>query len=479
MASSDKVFLTGATLAATILSGAAWWLGTGLAPMAWLTWLAPLPLLLIAARLRWQHAALAALCAGACAGLNQWHYLCGVIKLPPVVGVLVAAVPALSFALALLLHRRLRLSGRWLSAVLAFPALWVTLDYLGALRSPHGTFGSLAYSQMDALPVIQLASLTGIWGVVFVVLLAPSALAVALAPGPDRRRRGVVGAAALLLVGATLTFGALRLQEPEHGHLRIGLASLAGPTRPALASAEGQALLQRYLAAIDSLAAQGARAVVLPETAFALEQAAIPALAARAARHNISIDTGAAAPAPDLPHPLRNLALAYTPAAPQPVIYAKQHLIPGLESQYQAGTDYIMLPGTSTGLAICKDMDFQDIGRAYAARGATLLLVPAWDFGVDGWFHSRMAIMRGVESGFAIARAARGGRLTLSDDRGRVVAEAADDAGDALLVGDIPLHASHTLYARWGDWFAWLAMALLAAVLLAQSALKLRPVAAQ
>jgi len=29
------------------------------------------------------------------------------------------------------------------------------------------------------------------------------------------------------------------------------------------------------------------------------------------------------------------------------------------------------------GLAICKDMDFQDIGNAYAARNAQLLLVPA------------------------------------------------------------------------------------------------------
>ena len=107
-------------------------------------------------------------------------------------------------------------------------------------------------------------------------------------------------------------------------------------------------------------------------------------------------------------------------------------------------------------------MDFHDTGWAYAAEGAQWLLVPANDFIVDGWLHSRMAIMRGVESGFAVARAARNGRLTLSDDRGRVVAEASSEQHDAELVGDLPLRDTHTPYARWGDWFAWLDLVALA-----------------
>jgi apolipoprotein N-acyltransferase len=70
-----------------------------------------------------------------------------------------------------------------------------------------------------------------------------------------------------------------------------------------------------------------------------------------------------------------------------------------------------------------------------------------------------MAVLRGVESGIAIARAARRGRLTLSDDRGRVVAEASAEARDAELVGDLPVHNTRTRYAQWGDWFAWLNIA--------------------
>jgi apolipoprotein N-acyltransferase len=93
------------------------------------------------------------------------------------------------------------------------------------------------------------------------------------------------------------------------------------------------------------------------------------------------------------------------------------------------------------------------------------LLVPAWDFSIDGWLHSRMAIMRGVENGFAIARAARSGRLTLSDDRGRVLAEASSEKHDAELAGDLPLRETQTLYSHWGDWFAWLDLAALIVLL--------------
>jgi len=454
-------------LSATLLSGAAWWCGTGLAPSHWMTWAAPLPLLLLAPRVRWQCALAAALLAGGCIGGSSWHYLHDVIRLPLAVDLLTVIAPAIAFALCVLLFRKLWLDGRIAAAALAPPVLWGALDYLGSLGSPHGTYGSLAYTQMDALPLIQVAALTGLWGVAFLMLLLPSALAVTLLPGPSLRRRVLVGGAALLLVVAAFGYGYARLQEPASESVRIGLASLKGPVRPALASSEGQAMLKRYLAAIDLLAAQGAKAIVLPETVFAVDQNTIPELADSAARHGVAIDVGAAVG--DAAHGERNMALAFSPEAHgvvQPAAYAKHHLIPGFESRYRPGADYAMAPGmANTGLAICKDMDFHDVGDAYSARGAQLLLVPAWDFVADGWLHGRMAIMRGIESGFAIARSARNGRLTLSDDRGRVVAEASDDAGDAELVADLPLYRTHTIYARLGDWFAWLELVALAFVL--------------
>jgi apolipoprotein N-acyltransferase len=454
-----------AGLAATALSALCWWFGSGLHPQWWLTWLAPLPVLWLAPRTRARWAALAAFAAYAIGGFNQWSYLHGYIGMPMSTIVPAIGGPALVLALAALLYRRLLARGRVPAATLAPATLWVAIEYVNSLLSPHGTFGSIAYNQMDALAAIQVAAVTGLWGVSFLLLLLPTALAMLATPRqPAWRGRTPALALAALLIAASFAYGALRLRVPATATWRIGLLSLEKPIRPALDDAAGQALAARYVAAIDRLAGEGAKAVVIPETSFATTDATVPAFAQLAQRRGLVLDAGI--DARHDPRAERNMAMVFQPGAMSPATYSKHHLIPGFERQYTPGRDYRMLDGTPrVGLAICKDMDFHDIGRAYAARDAQLLLVPAWDFGIDGWLHSRMAVMRGVENGFAIARAARSGRLTLSDDRGRVVAEASSERHDAELVGDLPLRRTHTPYARWGNWFAWLDLAGLAALL--------------
>jgi apolipoprotein N-acyltransferase len=105
-------------------------------------------------------------------------------------------------------------------------------------------------------------------------------------------------------------------------------------------------------------------------------------------------------------------------------------------------------------------MDFTPLSRQYGEAGTSLLLVPAWDFVLDRWQHGHISIMRGVEDGFSIARAAKQGYLTVSDDRGRILAETqSDSAPFATLVADVPVVHDTTLYLLWGDWFAWLVLA--------------------
>jgi apolipoprotein N-acyltransferase len=107
-------------------------------------------------------------------------------------------------------------------------------------------------------------------------------------------------------------------------------------------------------------------------------------------------------------------------------------------------------------------MDFPLLSRQYSRDGVGLLLVPAWDFADDAWLHGRMAVARGVESGFSIARAAKEGLLTVTDDRGRVLAERnSKSAPFTTLVADVPIRHTTTIYARLGDWFAWLNILML------------------
>ncbi|GGY18809.1 apolipoprotein N-acyltransferase [Rhodanobacter panaciterrae] len=460
MASRLDRFALPAWLAATALAALGWWFGSGVHPLWWLTWLAPLPVLWLAPRVRARWAVLAAFVAYAIGGINQWEYLHGYIGLPLAAIIQAVGTPALLLTLCVLLFRRLLLRGHVLAATLAPPALWVAVEYINNLLSPHGTFFNVSYTQLDALPIIQIAAITGLWGIGFLVLLLPAAIAVQTAQQASKRGRMMTAAITALLFATTLAYGCWCLQAPATTTIRIGLVSLQEPGRSA---ADLQTRDAHYVDAIKRLADAGARIVLTPETSFASDDTHLPAFVELANQRELTVGIGVDSTSD--PRAERNMLMVFQPGAMSPATYSKHHLLVGFE-QYVPGDSYTLLEGTPRiGLAICKDMDFHDTGHAYAARHAQLLLVPASDFTIDGWLHSRMAIMRGVESGFAIARAAHSGRLTLSDDRGRVLAEASSEKHNAELVGELPLRETHTLYARWGDWFAWLDLAVLIVLL--------------
>jgi apolipoprotein N-acyltransferase len=157
-----------------------------------------------------------------------------------------------------------------------------------------------------------------------------------------------------------------------------------------------------------------------------------------------------------------NSARFYSPDGKMEANYDKHHLLPGVEPE-KPGDKRVLLdqPSGRWGLQICKDMDFPKLSREYALQGANLLLVPGWDFNLDRWLHARMAALRAVENGFALARSARNGLLTLSDNRGRIIAETATVPGRFVsITGKVNVAHEQTFYTRTGDWFAWLCVAI-------------------
>jgi len=350
-----------------------------------------------------------------------------------------------------------------LVTALAYPALVVTMEYLLSLGSPNGTFGSVAYSQADILAVVQLASVTGLWGISFIVSLVPAALAVAWRGRETRATRDAGLAIAAVPLSLVLLAGAARLAAAPapSATVRVGLAASDSSNRP-FARGEDEALpaLRGYAARAASLAEKDVQFIVLPEKFVAVRPeyalAAEAALAAVARRYRVTIVAGFNAVGEG---PSHNLAVVFGPDGHIALSYDKMHLVPGLEAGYVSGRALGMIPGAvvPAGVAICKDLDFVPLGMAYARAGAGLLLVPAWDFGSDAWLHSRMAIVRSVEGGFALARTASDGQLTVSDPRGRIVAERASvSAPEVVLAAAVPLGGGGTFYSRTGDWCAWL-----------------------
>ncbi len=446
-------------------------LGTGLRPVWWLTWVAPLPLLLVASRVTRRRAFWMSALAWFLASANMWRYFVSALGLPVGVVLLVSGIPALLFGACVLLFRRLVVRGELFRATLSFPALWVGAEYLNSVTSRHGTFSSVAYTQMEFLPLLQIASATGIWGIGFLVFLLPATIAALLVARGTSSQKWRLAAATAASLGLAIGYGAWRLvatPEPEH-LVRIGLTATGVDTSFPREDAEALRLLREYADRATALAAQGAEVVVLPEKIALVsdegtrEADALYGATAAAAKAAVvvGVDRGSVARR-------SNEARLYSPGGSLAAVYAKHHLVPGYEDADQPGTAIVTIdrPTGVWGVQICKDMDFPALSRRYAARRVGLLLVPAWDFAVDGWLHGRMAVMRGVESGFTVARAAKQGLLTISDDRGRVVAEQdATTARIASLVRTAPVRHDHTLYAQCGDWFAWLDLGMLMAML--------------
>jgi apolipoprotein N-acyltransferase len=443
------------------------WFGTGLSPRWPLLWFAPLPVLLFASRSSPRGAALTASLAWFIGGLNLWHYL-SVLHSPPWARTAISAIPALVFAAAVLLFRALLRRGASWSALMAFPAAWVSVEYLFNLISPHGTWGNLSYTQLNFLPVLQLASVTGPWGISFLLLLFSATLALGLHLRTTRPKRAlrILGAGLGVFV-LVLVFGVLRLARPEPDQkIKVGLIASDQPGNVDIADEGSKTarLLRDYAVEVEELSIRGAQVIVLPEklgVAVDPDSGETDALFQSVADKTKSrIVVGLIHVSPPVKY---NEARVYAPGAPLQS-YDKHHMLPPFESKLKPGTKLTFLREASGtwGVAICKDMDFTPLSRQYGEAHTGLLLVPAWDFVLDRWQHGRISVMRGVEDGFSIARAAKQGYLTVSDNRGRILAETqSDSAPFATLTADIPVEHDSTLYLLLGDWFAWLALATL------------------
>jgi apolipoprotein N-acyltransferase len=443
------------------------WFGNGLDPIWPLMWIAVLPVLLYASRSSWWSTAVVAFSAWLLGCTNMWHYTV-VLGAAPSLWVRIFSGAALIFTLAVLLFRALVRREAYWSAVLAFPATWVSFEYVNNLLSVHGTAGSLSYSQLKFLPLLQLASVAGPWGITFVLLLFPSAIAVGICLWRSERKRAfrIVGVS-LSVIGVILIFGVVRLSLPPPGQrVRVGL--IASDERGnADVTNEGPPtarLLSNYANQAEALATEGARVIVMPEKlGVVIERDARDVdslMQALADKTNAVIVVGVVNVDPPVKY---NQARVYRPHIPL-LTYNKEHMLPPFESQLKPGTSLTVMSKVASrwGIEICKDMDFTPLSRKYGSLGVGLMLVPGWDFNLDRAWHGHMAIMRAVESGFGLVRAAKNGYLTVTDNRGRVLAERrSDSAPFATLLADVPEVHDATIYLLLGDWFAWLSLAIL------------------
>ena len=250
-------------------------------------------------------------------------------------GLLEAAIHG---ALLMLAYAADRLIGPRLGAwprLFAFPTAFVAVDWLPSLFNATGTFGSPAYSQYGDLALMQLASVTGIWGVTFLIGWFASTVTAAWECGFRwRESRGPVVAFGLV-IAAVFIFGIVRLGTSTPTTSTVSVAAATADqalvdaatanidlaTFNASTDVQRAAARPRLAATVDSMLTRteaalraGAKIVAWQEDAvWVLEedrQATIDLVAGLAKRYDayVQMTAGVLTRAPGLPY-LRNQAI--------------------------------------------------------------------------------------------------------------------------------------------------------------------------
>jgi apolipoprotein N-acyltransferase len=445
-------------------------------------------------------------------GLLYWIALVvmqyGNLALPVAVAITVALCLAFAIFPSLVAWILARLVGTFGSAgLLGAPVVWVAAELLRAHTFFQFPWCQLGYSQYHLLPVIQVASVTAVYGVSFILVASSALLAfVAVEHGARRRRRALVALA--LLVGATWGGGAWAMRQPipESGRIRVGLVQGGIRQEDKWVPGSAWANIAIHLQLTDRAAAEGARLVVWPESAvpflFDHNPPLADALRNTVARRDIYLFFGNDDRETDADGTGRIYvgAKLLEPGGEITLRYHKIQLVPFGEyvplqplftlggrfaakmvrevSDFTPGTEAVLaeVDGHQVGGYICYEAIFPALARSFAARGAELLI----NVTNDAWYgttsaphqHLAMAAFRAVENRRYMVRAANTGITAVVDPRGRIL-EPTPLFERTVLVRDVPFISEQSFYTRHGDLFALACLA--AALALLASTVRRRP----
>jgi len=384
---------------AVAVSAIAFYFCTGFNHVWFAAWIAPIPVLALAFRTsRWLYrwTPFAAYLLGTAHVFGYLHLFAPVWVVITEL-ILLAGVFQLCASLARFSARRLP---EW-AAVWTFPAAWIIYEFLFASLTSNGTAFNYGYSQLDFLPVLQIASVTGIWAISFTVMLFASIMALVWTT-----QRIIPLTPAILFVIAVFAVGLVRLRDHPGGGpaLTVGMVTADAGLGASWRTQDPQramSVANEYSDRIERLAARGAQLVVLPEKFLGVTPADQKQV------YSIFSDSAREAHAMVIAgfnfigiHPPRNIAVVFAPDGHVVLTYDKHHMLPGPETGYLVGEQpaFFSIDGHKCGVEICKDLDFPAWSRRYGRQDIQFLAVPAWDFVVDAYLHGRMATLRGVET---------------------------------------------------------------------------------
>jgi apolipoprotein N-acyltransferase len=415
----------------------------------------------------------------------------GIMPIPGPAYFVACAMTAVTIVLPFVADRLTAFRLGALGSTLIFPVAFVAAEFLRSRFAPPATWGSIAYTQFGYAPLMQIAAVTGIWGLTFLIAWFAATFELAWS-------RGFAWSA---MRAPVLTFVAILTLVIVAGTLRLVLAPTDRPSvraatlnRPADLFAPGEMtrITEGRVTAADhaDLAAKvaklqdwfldgsrrearaGTRLIVFPEgnlLVFKTDEGAFLERASRLARdEHVYLAMGMGTIHLGEKLPFENKLVLIDPAGQTLVSYRKSHPANDWEAGImRAGDGRVPVVGTPDGRmagVICFDADFPEFTRQAAQGSADLLIVPVNDWRDIKDLHFRMHAFRAIETGIPVVRAAASGISSAFDPWGRVLGVTDFFApGDRTLTVQVPMGHVPTIYATTGDLFAWLCVVGVAA----------------
>ena len=438
--------------------------------------------------------------------VETMHHFGGLPLAASVLGhVLLSAFLAVYVAVFAALATPLGLESGW--GIWGLAALWATLEYLRSFVLTGFPWLTLGYSQVGFAPMVQIADLTGIYGVSFLLVASSAAVACAWRSWTSATPVPLAHLVCVVLLAASVrAYGLVRLAAtPNDGApVRIGLLQGNIPQDQKWDEEFRTHTIEIYQRLAQRSAETPLGLLVLPETAmpFYFQRGGAWAEQARdLARLNrvpvlfgapaFRLKDGTDAPAAGArltADDVESLNRAYLLDAEGAELahYDKMHLVPFGEwspfpflekvvagvGNFHPGrvhTTFDAGSGVRFAVLICYEAIFPAEARAAVLAGARFLVSitnDAW-FGRLGapWQHLEMAQVRAIESRVWLARAANTGVTTFIDPWGRRVSETALFA-ETTLEGEVRLGpVLQSFYLRYGDVFVRAAGLVVTAVL--------------
>ena len=475
-----------------ILSGILLALSFPKADLSVLVWFAFVPLLLAIAKKKPARAFRLGFVCGLTAygGILYWLNIVMTIygKLPWLLSVflylILAAYLALYVGIIAMMVRKGENSG--ITPLLSFPVLWVGLEYLRSFFLTGFPWASLGYSQYRILPLIQVADITGVYGLSFLIVFA-NAVFLCIIRGAVMKGHSVYPTKSavllLFLLITTLAYGFMRLNGAEKGEpLKIALVQGNIPQDVKWDPAFQESTIAVYERLTKESCAAGTGLVVWPESAVPFYFQDDPRYAARIKRLAIDVNGYMVVGSPAYDDEggaikYRNSAYLLSPTGQVLGRSDKIHLVPFGEYVPLAkmlpfvhklvvgigdfspgkGTVPLAIDKGKIGVLICFEGIFPELSRGYCRAGSRLLV----NITNDAWYgrssapyqHLSMTVFRAVENRVPLVRAANTGITAIIDSKGHIHGMT-QLFREAYLTGEVRMGEGDTIYTRYGDIFA-------------------------